>query len=131
MVGMLELHDKSQFELYGFYFGPKIKSDDNLHYRILKCFDKFIDISLMSDFETSNLCRELEIDIAIDFMCHTGDYNRFSLFLEKLAPIQINFLGYAGTTGQKGVDYIITDNFVIPTNHYKYYSENKYDQYAA
>ena len=88
MVGMLELHDKAQFELYGFYFGPKINSSDTLHNRIFKCFDKFIDISLMSDSEVLNLCRELEIDIAIDFMCHTGDYNRFNLFLEKLAPIQ-------------------------------------------
>ena len=123
MVGMLESHDKSQFELYGFYFGPKIKSDDKLHDRILKCFDKFTNISLMSDFETSNLCRELEIDIAIDFMCHTGDYNRFSLFLEKLAPIQINFLGYPGTSGSNNLDYIVADKTLIEPDEQKFYSE--------
>ncbi len=123
MVGMLELHDKSQFELYGFYFGPKIESNDKLHDRILKCFDKFTDISLMSDFETSNLCGELEIDIAIDFMCHTGDYNRFSLFLEKLAPIQINFLGYPGTSGSKNLDYIVADKILIEPDEQKFYSE--------
>ena len=63
---------------------------DTLHNRIFKCFDKFIDISLMSDSEVLKLCRELEIDIAIDFMCHTGDYNRFSLFLERLKFLLIN-----------------------------------------
>ena len=123
MVGMLELHDKSQFELYGFYIGPKIKSNDTLHNRILKCFDKFIDISFMSDLEVLNLCRELEIDIAIDLMCHTGDYNRFSLFLERLAPIQINFLGYPGTSGSNNLDYIVADKILIEPDEQKFYSE--------
>ena len=123
MVGMLELHDKSQFELYGFYFGPKIQSSDILHKRIFKCFDKFIDISLMSDLEALNLCRDLEIDIAIDFMCHTGDYNRFNLFLERLAPIQINFLGYPGTSGSNNLDYIVADKILIEPDEQKFYSE--------
>ena len=50
--------------------------------------------------------------------------SRSSIFSQKVAPIQINFLGYAGTTGQEGIDYIISDNFVVPKHHYKYYSEN-------
>ena len=123
MVGMLERHDKSQFELYGFYFGPKIKSNDTLHNRISKCFDKFIDISFMTDLEALNLCRELEIDIAIDFMCHTGDYNRFNLFLKRLAPIQINFLGYPGTSGSNSLDYIVADKILIEPDEQKFYSE--------
>ena len=123
MVGMLERHDKSQFELYGFYFGPKIKSNDKLHNRIFKCFDKFIDISFMTDLEVLNLCRKLEIDIAIDFMCHTGDYNRFNLFLKRLAPIQINFLGYPGTSGSNSLDYIVADKILIEPDEQKFYSE--------
>ena len=39
-------------------------------------------------------------------MCHTGNRNRLE-FLRKLAPIQINFLGYPGTSGSKSFDYII------------------------
>ncbi len=58
MVGMLELHDKSQFELYGFYFGPKPNLDDKLHERIFNCFDKFVDISLMTDTEVIELSRK-------------------------------------------------------------------------
>ena len=123
MVGMLERHDKSQFELYGFYFGPKIKSNDKLHNRIFKCFDKFIDISFMTDLEALNLSRELEIDIAIDLMCHTGDYNRFNLFLKRLAPIQINFLGYPGTSGSNSLDYIVADKILIEPDEQKFYSE--------
>ena len=123
MVGMLERHDKSQFELYGFYFGPKIKSNDTLYNRIFNCFDKFIDINFMTDLEVLNLCRKLEIDIAIDFMCHTGDYNRFNLFSKRLAPIQINFLGYPGTSGSNNLDYIVADKILIEPDEQKFYSE--------
>ena len=35
-------------------------------------------------------------------MCHTGK-SRFQLFVKKIAPIQINFLGYPGTSGSKFV----------------------------
>ena len=56
-------------------------------------------------------------------MCHTGDYNRFSLFLERLAPIQINFLGYPGTSGSNNLDYIVADKILIEPDEQKFYSE--------
>ena len=40
--------------------------------------------------------------------------NNFGIFLEKCAPIQINFLGYPGTLGTNLIDYIIADKIVIP-----------------
>ena len=47
-------------------------------------------------------------------MAHTGGHeSRFGIFLNKLAPIQINFLGYPGTTGGDSIDYLIADKFVI------------------
>ena len=45
MVQMFESHDKSLFELHGFYFGPPLDEKDLLQKRILKCFDSFIIIS--------------------------------------------------------------------------------------
>ena len=56
-------------------------------------------------------------------MCHTGNRNRFGIFLKRLAPIQINFLGYPGTSGSKFFDYIVADNVLIPEESQKYYSE--------
>ena len=35
------------------------------------------------------------------------------LFVKKIAPIQINFLGYPGTSGSKFVDYIVADKVII------------------
>ena len=46
MVKMLELHNRDEFEIYGFYFGQLIKDGDLLAKRIKNSFDKFFDITL-------------------------------------------------------------------------------------
>ena len=124
MVKMLEQHDRSKFEIYGFYFGPKINSNDELSKRILKCFDKFVDISLIEDLEVAKISREIGLDIAVDFMCYTGNYNRFGVFTKRCAPLQVNFLGYPGTSGSKFIDYIILDKKIICDENKEHFSEN-------
>ena len=49
--------------------------------------------------------------------------NRFEIFIEKCAPIQINFLGYPGALGSDCIDYIIADKTLISKEDEKYYSE--------
>ena len=123
LVGLFELHDKSKFEIYGFYFGPKIKKEDLISKRIIKCFDRFEDVSLKNDQDVANLSRDLEIDIAVDLMCFTGNSNRFGIFSKKCAPLQINFLGYPGTSGSEYIDYIIADKKLITPENEKFFSE--------
>jgi len=123
MVKMLELHDKKKFELHAFYFGPDVSADDEIHSRMLNIFDSFNRIRDFTDAEAVQLSRDLEIDIAIDCMCFTGDENKFGIFLRKAAPIQINYLGYPGTSGSKCMDYIVADKTVIPDEDQKFYSE--------
>lgn len=123
MVQMFELHDKSEFELHGFYFGPSIDEKDLIQKRIINCFDSFNDISKYNDERVFELSKKINIDIAIDLMCHTGNRNRFGIFQKKMAPIQINFLGYPGTSGSKYFDYIVADKVIIPKESQKYYTE--------
>ena len=49
--------------------------------------------------------------------------NRFNIFNIGCAPIQINYLGYAGTLGSSSIDYVIADNIVIPESKQKYFLE--------
>ena len=123
LVRMFELHNKNEFEIYGFYFGPKIKEDDQLSKRIANSFDKFIDVSNKNDSEIVELSRSLGINIAVDLMCYTGNHNRFGIFIKKCAPIQVNFLGYPGTSGSKCIDYIIVDKKLISDANKDYFSE--------
>ena len=122
---MLEKHDKSKFEVFGFYLGRSIDSEDMWHDRVKKTFDKFFDVSSLTEFEISELSIKEEIDIAIDLMTHVnnGMENRFGAFTIGCAPLQINFLGYPGTSGSKSIDYIIADKNLIPIDCKKFYSE--------
>ena len=45
------------------------------------------------------------------------------IFIDRIAPIQINYLGFPGTTGISNMDFLIGDEFVIPKKYQKYYSE--------
>ena len=121
---MIETHNKSKFEIYGFYLGNKHKQNDYHHLRFKKAFTKFYDVSKMSDDEISSLSKDINIQIAVDLMAHTGGHeSRFGIFLRKCAPIQINFLGYPGTSASDKIDYIIADRTVIPEKNKKFFTE--------
>ena len=49
------------------------------------------------------------LDVAIDLMGYTKN-NRLGIFKKRIAPIQINYLGYPGTIGADYFDYIIADH---------------------
>ena len=77
----------------------------------------------MSDEEIISLSINLNIHIAVDLMVYTGSQSRFGIFLNKCAPIQINFLGYPGTSASENIDYIIADKTVIPEANKKFFTE--------
>jgi protein O-GlcNAc transferase len=120
LSGMFEVHDKSNFEVYGFLL-TQIEKDEMTN-RIANSFDHFIDVSNKTNKEISELSRSLKIDIAIDLMGYTKS-NRFEIFLEKCAPIQINYLGYSATSGSRMLDYIIADKTLINDDNKNDYSE--------
>jgi protein O-GlcNAc transferase len=123
MIKMLERHNREKFELHAFYFGPDVLNKDPIYSRMLNCFKSFTNIKKLSNKEAAKLSRKLEIDIAVDCMGFTGSENKFGIFLNKAAPIQINYLGYPGTSGSKCMDYIVADKTLIPKEYQKYYSE--------
>ncbi len=120
LVNLIELHDKSRFEIIAMSLGEK--NNDKMYNRISKVFDKFYHLKQKSDHEIIKLSRNLKIDIAVDLMGFTKN-NRFEIFIERCAPIQINYLGYSGTSGSECIDYIIGDKTLIPKNNEEKYSE--------
>ena len=120
LIELLELHDKNQFELFGFFFGPPDSS--KMHNRISSAFNQFIDVGLKSDKDIALMSRKIGIDIAVDLTGFTA-LARTDIFSYRAAPIQVNYLGYPGTTGAEYIDYIIADPIIIPTESQQYYSE--------
>ena len=120
MAELFELHDKSQFELVAFSFGPI--ANDEMRQRLLKSFDQFIEVGRKSDVEVAKLSRNLNIDIAVDLKGFTQDA-RTGIFSHRAGPIQVNYLGYPGTLGADYMDYIIADKTLIPPQSQQSYSE--------
>jgi len=77
----------------------------------------------MPDIDVTLLARSLEIDIAIDLGGFTQGA-KTGIFAMSAAPVQVCFLGYAGTMGIDYMDYLICDNTVIPEDKQQYYSES-------
>lgn len=120
LVEVLERHDKSAFEVLGISFGPDDGSE--VRKRVLNTFDQFYDVRQKSDEEVVTLLRSQNVDIAIDLMGYTT-HARPAIFAQCCAPVQVSYLGYAGTTGAKNMDYIIADDVIIPEQNARFYSE--------
>src|SRR5258706_4092310 len=120
LVGVIENHDRTQFEAIGISFGSDDRSEMCL--RLTSAFERFAFVENHSDFDVASFLRGQEVDIAVDLMGHTGG-SRPGIFAFRPAPIQVNFLGFPGTTGADYIDYIIADDVVIPQRDQTYYSE--------
>jgi predicted O-linked N-acetylglucosamine transferase (SPINDLY family) len=120
LVNVIERHDRSKFEVIGISLG----ADDGsaIRARVISAFDDFHDVRSQSDEDVADLLKKLKIDIAVDLMGHTSGA-RSSIFSYRAALIQVSYLGYAGTTGNDSMDYILADHVVIPEESSKYYSE--------
>ncbi len=119
-AGIFEQHDKQRFELIAISLG--LDDDSALRQRMVKAFDRFIDVRQMRSLEIAQMMREMEIDIAVDLAGYTAD-SRTDLFSYRPAPVQVNFLGYSSTLGTDYFDYIIADQQIIPEEYKHCYSE--------
>jgi len=120
IVGLLESHCREKFEIVG----VSLKSQDqsSIALRISQAFDRFVDLSAIAMEESIEYARFLNLDIAVDLNGFTN-HSRPYLFARRIAPIQINYLGYPGTMGSRFMDYIIGDKVVIPDSHMVFYGE--------
>jgi predicted O-linked N-acetylglucosamine transferase (SPINDLY family) len=120
MAQVFEAHDRSQYEVIAFSYGAH--SQDEFGMRLERGVDRFIDVREKSDRDIALLAREMGIDIAVDLAGHTGR-SRTGIFTWRAAPLQVNYLGYAGTMGADYMDYLIADGTVVPEGHESYYAE--------
>jgi protein O-GlcNAc transferase len=120
MAELFEKHDRERFELTAISFGPDAAG--GMRERLLRAFDRFVDIRTRTDREAALLLRDLEIDIAIDLKGYTQN-NRTGVLACRAAPIQVNYLGYPGSMGVGYIDYILADAQVIPPGQEKHYTE--------
>jgi predicted O-linked N-acetylglucosamine transferase (SPINDLY family)/SAM-dependent methyltransferase len=104
------LHDRSQFEVYAFSWSRDDGS--GLRARVVAGMDHYIPIHTLSDEQAAHLIRAHEIDILVDLHGLTSGA-RPQILAYRPATVQLTWLGFPGTTGLPGVDYVIADDFLI------------------
>lgn len=121
MVGVLEHHDRKQFEVYAYSYGPDHRSP--MRSRVRKSFDVFHDVSKLTDEQAAQQILKDGIDILIDLKGFTRDM-RLGIQALRPAPVVVSWLGYPGTLGEpRMADYVIGDPTVTPLEHAPFYSE--------
>ena len=120
LAGVLRHHERSNFEIHSYSYG--LNKSGEWRQRALTDVEHFHDVANYSDDQIVELARSHQIDIAIDLKGYTTD-TRSALFQYRLAPIQINYLGYPGSMGTDFIDYMIGDPLAIPDEQRQFYSE--------
>jgi protein O-GlcNAc transferase len=121
IAGVLERHDRGRFETFGFSLRREARSGA-MHARMQSAFEHFEDVTDVSDRDVAVRMSELEIDIAVDLTGHTRG-GRLGILAFRPAPVQVNYLGFAGTSGASYVDYVIGDGVAIPSEQEEFFSE--------
>lgn len=104
-------HDRDKVLPYIYY---NHKTTDNITEQFIDMQPySWRDIHTLTREQAVDLIREDRIDILVDLSGHTSG-NRIDLFAQKIAPVQITYLGYPDTTGLANMDYRITDAYADP-----------------
>jgi predicted O-linked N-acetylglucosamine transferase (SPINDLY family) len=119
-VQLFELHNRAEFEVFAYCWSPEDGSA--LRQRVIGAMDHFHRIDTLSDAAAAQLIRAHEIDILVDLQGQTAGA-RADLLGYRPAPIQITYLGLPATTGLPSIDYVIADEFLIPPQSARFYSE--------
>ncbi len=120
IAGFIAAHDRRRFEVHGFSLsladGPPVRPE------MAQALDHLHQVGALASSDIVTKARALGLDIAIDLNGHTTGA-RTAAFAQRLAPIQVNYLGFPCTMGVHQMDYLIADAFVIPPGTDAHYDE--------
>mgnify|MGYP000001377824 CR=1 FL=1 len=120
LIESFERLDRSRFELHLYCTGR----DDGsaLRARVVAAADHFVVLTGLSDQQAAERIRADGIELLVDLMGYTRGH-RIGILARRPAPVQINYLGYPGSTGAPFIDYVVGDPVVTPLEAAPLYSE--------
>lgn len=116
---VLERHDRSAFEVFGYCASPEDGSD--IRARVIAAFDHHVPIGPMTHEAAARRIRADEIDILVDLNGLTRGA-RLEVLRWKPAPVQATYLGYIGPVPVPELDWLIADAVAIPPEEAAHYS---------
>ena len=120
VAGVLEAHDRSQFEIIGYDYAPP--NTGELRQRIERALGQFVSVRALSHAEAARRIAENACDVVVDLAGWTAG-TRSPILAARPAPTQVQWLGFAGTMGAPWIDYIVADEVVAPAGQEAAFSE--------
>jgi protein O-GlcNAc transferase len=120
MQNFFGMHNQSQFHIFGFALSPN--DGTNARKLIEAGIETFYDVHDKTTLEICNLIQTHQIHIMVDLNGYTKG-SRTEVFALRPAPIQVQYMGYAGTMGASFIDYLISDHVTSPQDHFELYTE--------
>ncbi|MDR3300015.1 MAG: tetratricopeptide repeat protein [Candidatus Accumulibacter sp.] len=120
MIDMLEAHDRSRYEIFALSYS--VDDGSPMRARAVASVEHFVELAGLPARDAVARIAALELDVLIDLKGYT-EGNRSEWLQYRLAPVQINWLGYPGTLGAPWADYLIADAIVAPEAHRWMFSE--------
>lgn len=119
LEGVIPAHDRNRFEIV--VFSPYTERDE-LTAALKRSAEHWVVLHGTDRLEIVRQIRAWQLDIAVDMAGHTGG-NYLDLFARRLAPLQITWGGYPGSTGLESMDHILADQVALPPEDRPYYTE--------
>ena len=122
MQPVLARLNKSQFEVTIYNVG--LAHDDQTQLARSRA-DHWVQATSWSAVQLARRIRDDGIDMLVDLAGHTS-HNRLVMLSQRVAPVQLSFLGYPGSTGVPNIDWLMADPVVVPPEHDGLCSERVY-----
>ncbi|HTP71719.1 MAG TPA: hypothetical protein VML58_05815 [Burkholderiaceae bacterium] len=119
-VQMFEAHDRSRFEVS--LFSASADDGSLLRRRMEAAAEHFVDLHGHDVAQMAAAIRARGIDILVDVKGATHG-SVMQVMAYRAAPLQVNWLGFPGTSGADYIDYVIGDPIVTPLAHEAHFSE--------
>jgi predicted O-linked N-acetylglucosamine transferase (SPINDLY family) len=120
LAGVFAHHDRSKFEIYIYSYGPE--TGDRYQKFLRQHCDAFYFMQHKNDTAMWDKIHKDGVHVLVDLKGQTNAA-RISLLDSRIAPVQVQYTGFPGTSGSDAMDYLITDKTVSPEAHAGYYSE--------
>ncbi len=111
-------HDRNKVRVYCYSTKPGKNNSFADAFRRLS--DEWRECSAIQ--ELAEQIRIDELDVLVDMSGHTAN-NNLQIFAYRLAPVQLSWPGYFGTTGLDTMDYLLADPVVAPIEEDEHYTE--------
>jgi predicted O-linked N-acetylglucosamine transferase (SPINDLY family) len=110
MQPVLRELDRSRFELFLYFTG---NAQDEQTALARSRVEHWVEAASFNDVQLAKRIDSDRIDVMLDLSGHTN-HNRLAMLAKRVAPVQLTYLGYPGSTGVPNIDAMLGDAVVTP-----------------